>query len=488
VVEKNLEFSSGYDGLTPQELVLLGVRGREAMSTLYEYELTLEVRKDGGLSSADTNGLLTNTCFVHGVEGEGGSFELHGILRRIELIDASSAMPVLYRAILVPQLWNTTRSFRSRVYQDKDVQGIVDEVLALSALEAEWHLAESYPVSEYVVQYEESDFVFISRLLEHWGIAYHFRQDPDGEILAITDSNAFFEPLSGFEELTFNPRLDRSSAQGSVHSILSVFEPQPESLTAREYNWRTPSTPLKVDHDVDTETGVGMQWLYGDHFKDADEGAMVARIRAEQMLNLRETFHGVCSVRGLAPGHKFSLVNCPLPDLNITYLVTSVEPSVSTQADAGDESRQLPFTAVALERDDPPPLPYRSQRVTLKPRIMGFMHGHIDGESPGTAAPIDPQGRYKVLLPLDSVAEVGGKATRWIRMVQASAGMNYGIHFPLHVGIEVAIIHLDGDPDRPVIVGAVPNPETMSPVVQEEATMSRIRTPSGIEISMNDDV
>ena len=116
------------------------------------------------------------------------------------------------------------------------------------------------------------------------------------------------------------------------------------------------------------------------------------------------------------------------------------------------------------------------------------MHGFVDGEAPGTAAPIDDLGRYKILLPLDSVAEPGGRASRFIRMAQPSSGADYGMHFPLHIGVEVVIVHLDGDPDRPVIMASVPNADTVSPVVQGNATQSRIRTSTGIMIEMDDDV
>ena len=86
------------------------------------------------------------------------------------------------------------------------------------------------------------------------------------------------------------------------------------------------------------------------------------------------------------------------------------------------------------------------------------------------------------------MAEPGGKASRYIRMAQPSSGTNYGMHFPLHIGVEVVIVHLDGDPDRPVIMASVPNAETVSPVVQSEATKSRIKTSTGIVMVFDDDV
>ncbi len=485
-----LSFSTSYEDFDPSRLVLREVKGREAMSSLYEYELTFEADTAEGLAWEVIDGLLSNTCFF--AASGSRTVEVHGVLRKMELLEPTLGTPARYRALLVPGLWSTTRSYRSRVYQGKDVQGLVDTVLAGHGLEAEWHLGRGYPESEYTVQYEESDFDFLSRQLEHWGIYYYFRQESDGERLVIADHRMHLESLPGYETLTYNPRLGRSGVAGSVHAIRAVIEPQPAVVMEREYNWRTPTTQLAVGHPVDRWSGHGLQWYYGDHFKDEEQGKLLASIRAEQMLNLRETYDGICSVPGLCPGHKFELLDCPVPELNITYLVTGVEPRIAVDGDGGDESYQYRFTAVALERDAPEVVPYRSQRRTPKPQIHGFMHGFVDGEARGAAAPIDELGRYTIILPMDAAdAEenrLPGKASRKIRMAQASAGQNYGIHFPLHVGTEVAIIHLDGDPDRPVIMASIPNAETVSPVVQDNATQSRIKSRTGILIELDDDL
>jgi type VI secretion system secreted protein VgrG len=115
------------------------------------------------------------------------------------------------------------------------------------------------------------------------------------------------------------------------------------------------------------------------------------------------------------------------------------------------------------------------------------MHARVDGVQVGRAAPIDAHGRYRVLLPWDLYAEEGGRASRWVRMAQPHAGPGYGMHFPLHIGTEVLLAHVGGDPDRPVIVAAIPNPDTTSPVTSVNATQSRIQTRSGIVVEFEDD-
>jgi type VI secretion system secreted protein VgrG len=487
--ENVLVFSSESDLFGHGELVLTLARGHEHLSALYEFELTLEVHREGGLAHDAVRALLARPCSIHQAD-EAGSAEVHGMLAELRMVAAVEGSPVTYRAVLVPRLWKTTRQLNSRVFQDVTVAELVDRVLEFSGLRAEWRLSRDYPRLEYVVQFEESDFAFVSRQLEHWGIWYYFRQEPDGEILVIGDHNRGFEPIPDRDTLSFSPRLGRSGVRGCVHHLGSIHRLPEAVVTVRDYNYLTPSGAIETKRDVEPggAPGFGLRRYYGDHFRDEDEAKVIAQVRAEQLLNRCELYEGICSVPGLAPGHTFELLECPIPELNITYLVTSVAPSLGVTGDHGDEAYEYRFTAVPLERDEPAPVTFRPQRVTARPRITGFMHGVIDGEVPGTAAPIDEQGRYKVVLPLDSGTWPKAKASRWIRMIQPSSGAGYGIHFPLHIGTEVAIIHLDGDPDRPVILGAVPNPATTSPVVQANATQSRIKTSTGIVFELDDDV
>ena len=129
---------------------------------------------------------------------------------------------------------------------------------------------------------------------------------------------------------------------------------------------------------------------------------------------------------------------------------------------------------------------FRPERVTPWPRIHGILHAHIDADTSGDYAQIDELGRYRVRLPFDSSGRQGSSASRWIRLAQPYAGAGYGSHFPLHKGTEVLLAHIDGDPDRPIIVGSVPNPHTISPATSANATQSVVNTASGIRIEMED--
>ena len=238
---------------------------------------------------------------------------------------------------------------------------------------------------------------------------------------------------------------------------------------------------LLAEHPADELTGRGSHWSYGEHYKDAAEGTLLAQVRAEEELCQRETYEANVHAPGLAPGQSFEALDMPVIDLGQQYLVTHSRLEIDSSAGQGTSDYTQNVTAIPFE------MQFRPRRVTAKPRIPGFMHAVVDGEVHGTAAPIDEEGRYKVIMPYDRAAASGGKASRWVRMTQPSAGPDYGMHLPLHIGTEVAVIHMGGDPDRPVIMGSVPNIDTRSPVISGNATQSRIRTRANILFEFEDD-
>ena len=477
--EENLTFETRSGEIAAGDLHPVRASGRQALDTLYEYRIELSSQVDGGLSPDAVQDMLRYPCRLELSPSAGQpAAEIHGILSEIELRSMTSPDEALYEAVLRPRLWKTTLPFNSRVFQDKDVSQILAAVLGDSGVPHELRLDATYPVRSYVVQYAETDFAFLSRLMEHWGIFYFFEQGPDGEVMILGDSKNAFAPLDEFETIPFAAEAtSRVEDGGHVLSLSRRYKVRPEKVRLEDYNWRTPQVKPEGEAEADTATGFGTQRYYGEHIKDPSEGAMLAQVRAEQLQVEREVYHGTSTLRALAPGHRFELSGYPVGDLDQEYVVTSVEHTSGVESGGFRQG----FTAI------PYSVPHRPQRVAPRPKINGFMHAVVDGTTPGMAAPIDEQGRYKVVMPYDAYGEPGNaNASRWVRMSQTSSGPDYGFHFPLHIGIEVAIAHLDGDPDRPVIVGATPNPDTSSPVTSADSTKSRIKTKSGILIEFED--
>lgn len=480
-------FESRSSEVTPEDVVLTRVAGAETISDLYRYELGFTVVGDGGLSPEAQQDLLRNPCRI--VFGRADDpHEVFGMLSRIRMLSTGSARNARFTATLVPRLWTTTMIHRSRVFQDLDVPGIVKAVLEehglMEGTAFEMRLDASYPVSEYTVQYQETDFDFINRLMEHFGIFYFFRQNPDGEHLVFGDSNRAFDRLLEDGETVEYFRADLPpGVVAAVHTLEREVMQRPQGVVLRDYNWRTPTVQLHAEAPADAVTGIGFHNHYGEHFKSPSDGAFLAQIRAEQLLVDQERYAMETSIAHLAPGHRFELAGHPFGEMDKEYVATRME-RTAIQGQDGAEATSYAERTEAI----PYSVTYRPARRTAKPKILGLMHGHVDGELPGTAAPIDEFGRYKVLLPYDLVGEGGGKASRWIRLAQPASGAGFGIHFPLHIGVEVAISHVDGDPDRPVIVASPPNAQTITPVNSENATQSKIRTQTGIRITFDDDV
>jgi type VI secretion system secreted protein VgrG len=471
--------------LAPGAFRVLEMRGFEAIHQLYEFELTLQLMESEPLDSEAAETVLRSPVVLG--FGERGMLEhpWHGILRELELTHAHG---FVYRAVMVPALWYTTQTFRTRVFLDLSVPEIVRRVLTDHGLAAGEHyelaLSASYPTREYVLQYAESDFDFIARLMEHEGIFFFFDQGEHGELMVIGDSSSAFREIPGRASLKFDPRADITFAGGAIHTVSKRYRIVPQHMVLREYQPDLPSLPMQSDRAIDTK-GFGWVELHGENTIDRGDQQRICRVRAEERTLERHMHGGLSSVRGLHAGHRFRLEGHPFGELDDIELVTiSMRHSIMQ----GHDRTQVGGRAFGSEIDLlPHAIPYRPARITPRARIDGVIHAKIDGENPGVPAPLDDQGRYKVLLPFDVAGAVGGKASAWMRMTQTFSGPGYGMHFPLHVGADVLIAHVEGDPDRPVIVGALPTPSAISPVVQENATQSVVRSKANIVVELEDD-
>ena len=476
-----VHFDPGNAGLGDAPILGVTGQGWQSLSTLYEYRVLIEVGVEGGLDDDALDELLRNPVRV--AFGAAMDSEVHGVVRDLEMLSTRPNESTQYWLTIVPKLYYLTLTRHTRVFQEASHLDIVKSVLEEHGLAAESHYLDRcngrYAPQEYTVQYQETDFDFVSRLLEYNGVHYHFIQEPDGEVLVLGDDNKAFQAVPGFEEMTYDATSSRPDEDEPYVTTLRRFRrPRAARVVVREYNWRTPTTTLRFEHAVDERTGHGSLDFFGEHFKNDGDGQQIARLRAEEHRVAGDVVSGQTASRRLRPGARFRLTGHPNPDLDREYVVTAVEESIAL-GEGGAYAKR--FEAI------PETVPYRPARRVAWPKVDGIVNAKVDGEARSTATPIDEQGRYKVVLPLDERGTTGGRASRWVRAAQPSAGGAYGFHFPLHIGTEVVIGHVNGDPDRPIIVGAVPNAETESPVVRDNATHSRMRTGSGIVIELDDD-
>jgi type VI secretion system VgrG family protein len=502
--EKHVELKFESKALGAETFSVLRFSGEEAISQLYRFEIDLVSEEP----DIDQDAVLGQPATLTIQRGDDGTpRKVHGILAEFEQGQEGRFGHYRYRAVLVPRLWLLSLSRQNQIYQNKSVVDIVEEELmgaqdkgpaelaaiGLTGQDFEFRVTGSYPVREYVVQYQETDLDFVSRLLEHNGIFYYFEQGDTHEKIVFCDDNVGFPAVVPDSKIPYNPASGTSSAgeDGYEESVGSLNRAQRQitgRMIVKDYNYRTPTTPLQGEADID-DLGHGLISEYGNHFKNPEEGQALAKVRAQEILCRKVEFVGKADRMAFAAGTPFTLKGHYNSGFDQDYVLTRVTHS-GTQAyaeatgfpevDANDSDYRNEFTAIPFQ------VPFRPARLAPKPKLHGVMNGHIDSAGPGTRAEIDSEGRYKLVMPIDLSGTAGGKATRWVRMAQPYGGGQQGMHFPLHKGTEVIWTCIGGDPDRPIITGVVPNPLNKSVINAESHTKNRIQTASGILIEIED--
>ncbi len=479
-------------------LQVAAFHGVEGMSTLFRIELELMSGKadlDGEtILAADAwLGIKQPTVLASGKRGV-QLLQIHGVLANFEQ-HGKGDEGVRYRAMLVPRLWRLSLTSQSRIFQDLTVVEIVEQVLKDHGFEPEDFefraKGRTYPKREYVVQYQESDLAFISRLLEHDGIFYFFEHSEKRTTVVFGDQPDACTKVSGAASFIYRKqvggtRKEDALVEESVFELTMQQRPVTAQVVLGDYNYRSPDAPMFPTAEVSSPAAFGHQYEYGDHFKDDDEGKALAGVRGEEIACRKRLFRGVSDARGFRAGGVFSLAEHYRGDVNIDQLLIEVNHQGSqgfAKADADDHPTAAyinDFTAI------PANVVFRPKRVTPKPAVMGTLIAKVDAAGDGQYAEVDDQGRYKLKFTFDRSDKKDGKASRFVRMAQPYAGDDMGMHFPLHKGTEVIVTHVNGDPDRPLIAASVPNPKTGSKVTGSNQSQSMIRSGGGNSITMED--
>ncbi len=468
----------------PPKSHVVSVRGREAISEPYRFEIGLRI--DDENFDMDAAIRARGTLEVH--RGDGGDpTVIHGMLASMELVHQWRDT-ALYRAVLVPRLWNLGISRHSRVFTDNTIPEILEAVLKFGGLEAgsfELRLRGTYPTREHVFQYRESNLAFLTRWMDRLGMYYFFEAGDDGEKLVITDvKSSHAEARSDAVRYVPDSAAD-AMANDALDTFHCVRTALPATVKLLDYDHTKPTLDVSGSASVGTG-GVGEVHLHDQNFRNPEEGARLARVRAEALLATEKIFHGRGRVFGLKSGYCFKLDEHPRAAFNAEYLVVELEHFVNQSAnDAttkrllglrddeegfGSDEYGIRFKAILAGTQ------FRSPERALWPRIDGYEAATVCGDAESTYAQLDDEGRYKVRIHCDESDLLDGKASTWVRMIQPHGGGKEGFHFPLRKGTEVLIVFLGGDPDQPVLAGVVPNAHTPSPVTRGNHTLNVLQT------------
>ncbi|HET6567233.1 MAG TPA: type VI secretion system tip protein TssI/VgrG, partial [Rhodothermales bacterium] len=526
-------FSFECSGLDTETFQVVAFDGAEELSRLYSFHVEL-VSTDPEIAFKDVVNKPATLTMMRGLD----AVPIGGIVAHFEQL-GGTADQFVYHAVLVPSLWRLGLFHRSRVFQKMKVDEIISEILKDGGLtDYRIGLNGSYAPKEYCVQYRESDLDFISRLMEHEGLYYFFEQSDSGEILVIADDRSFSEPITGDSALPY----DHADTLRGEREIVRDVSYQERIVTGKvvlkDYNYRTPDTDLKVESSLNSEMP-GLYYDYGEGYADAGEGKRLAKVRNEELEAGRRLLSATSNCEAMRAGYLFELEEHFRPDLNDKYLITRVQhrgtqrralglSGASTlQAGAADSLRQIglagqvaapPSLATirdgtsntilpgeragrvagnGVKADEEPPdyenlvicipasVQYRPPRRTPQPHIPGIMTAKLETAG-GDYAYVDDEGEYRAKMYFDLGDATDGTATLPIRMAQPYSGAGYGMHFPNHAGAEVVFACIDGDVNRPVALGTVPNPNNGSPVKADNKMQNLIRTMAGNEILLDD--
>lgn len=467
------------------------LQGREAISEPYLHRISF--RADAEIASTDVVGEGARVI----LRNEAGTLVVHGVVVELVAEDPLGDQGHVYAVSIAPRLKLLDLNRQNQVYGSNSkvsvrdlIEGELNGTLAANrghmTIAHELHLSASYRQREFIVQYNETDLAFLSRWCESNGIFYFFKQGDSAETVVFGDSNVAFVAAA----LPQLPYRNGHSLLVSRHAAVTSFgfraRPVSKSVVLREYNPEKPALLLRSTAAVEPgKSGTVVE--YGQYFIEPDEGDHLAKVRAEEIGCRAKIFRGISNAPQLRPGVFFDLQDHPT--LDERYLVIAVEHEVSTPAptgfgeavDNGGKPYSNRFEAIPLS------VAFRPERKTPRPMAAGLFNAFVDGETDGTRAEVDGHGRYKVRLRYDEGDSADGKASEFVRKAEPYAGpADTGMHFPLLKGTEVVLSCVNGDIDRPIIVGAVPNPLTPNVVGNRNQTINRFRSPSGTMFEMND--
>ena len=439
--------------------------GREELGRLFEYQLELLSER----ADIEPESLLGTNATVS-LELDDGSSQryFNGYITRFT-VQGSARTPAfksnvgyVYLATISPGLWFLTRAANSRIFNAMSINDIVMQVLQSSSLVTVDNQVGTTETRNFVVQYRETDFSFISRLMEHAGLYYYFKHDDGSHKMVLVDQASKHAATPNLSTLTFAGS-DRS--QTTLSSFVMVSEVRSGAYATADYNYLTPNTRISaVSSDAKSHDNAGFEMFDSPADTTTSSFAQTyAKIRSEEHACGYQVGHGQGTERNVQVGFKITLTDHTVDALNQEYLVVAHSfVAINNTADSGgsEASFECRFEAI------PAATQFRTMRTTPRPVIAGTQTALVvadfrtDTDESGGSDPIGSNlGRVKVRFFWDRY----GSDSCWARVSTPWAGKGYGFQNMPRIGEEVLVQFLEGDPDRPVVIGRVHNAENTPP-------------------------
>ena len=460
-------------------LLLHSMTGKEELGRLSACELHL-LSEDHDISFDDL--LAQNvTVRVDTLGGEPRYFNGY-VSRFVQVGDLGDL--ARYQATVVPWLWFLTRAADCRIFQEMTVPDIIEDVFRdFGFTDYKRLLDGNYPPREYCVQYRETAFDFVSRLMEQEGIHYFFQHENGKHTLVLADDASAHDTFPGYEQIRFHNEDEAVTDYEYIFGLTVARAVRTGTYSLNDYDFESPKKSLQTRSQVrrDHSNADFERYDYPGHYTQFDDGERYARIRVQELQSEHEIIRGRGIARGLAPGFVFELTEHPRPDKCRQYLVTAADYSMKSNlfdSSGAPIDAEPTFTCrfTAVERE----VAYRPRRITPHPIVEGPQTATVVGPK-GEEIHTDKYGRVKVHFHWDRHGKADENSSCWIRVAQVSAGKKWGAAFTPRIGQEVIVEFLEGNPDRPIITGRVYNANNMPPYeLPGDKTISTVRTNSSL--------
>jgi type VI secretion system secreted protein VgrG len=431
------------------DLLVRRVAGREALSAPFRFEVAFEPRSGEPLELRD---LVGKAALLRLERPDGTARLVHGMAAAVELAGWDRDRP-RYRAVLLPRLGLLRQTLQSRVFQDRSAVEAVQAVLGEGQVGVRLALRADPPKRGFFVQYRETDADLVARLLEEEGIFTWYEHGEEDHVLVLGDDVSACPAVPGSASLPHRAGETFGEGEGDEHvaEVSLAGAVRPDRAALRDFDFEKPALDLTASQALG-RSGIE-RYEYPAGYTDPAEGKRRARLRIEELRGGEEGLEGRSNCLRLAPGLRFEIEGHPDPAMSGDLVVAELVHG-AVQTEAAGEVAAVEHHYRNWFRALPTRLPHRPPRRARRPALPGVQTATVAGP-PGEEIHPDAHGRIKVKLRWDREGPDDDRASCWIRVAQAWAGPGFGASFVPRAGQEVVVSFLEGDPDRPLVVGSV---------------------------------
>ena len=463
-------------------LLLQGFRGQESVSRLFHFDLYMHsenrsIKMESIVGKKATVVIVLPDKKERYINGIISSFAQAGSTP-LEM-GTTPKIFAYYSATLVPHFWMLTRTSDCRIFQEMTAPDIITKIFEEHKLDFKNHLHGDFNRREYAVQYRETDFNFVSRLMEEEGIFYFFKHEADKHSLVLANDPDEFKSIPQHGDISYKSLIGEDKLRDVITEWTVGQEVRPGRYVINDFDFKKPT--------FDLTSGVGGKderkleiYDYPGEYVTREEGERLVGMRMHEQESPMIVATGASTCRGFTAGYKFKMKDHYRRDFNKEYVITSNYIS----SDQGTNYRTTGVDATEFFQYSnqiqciPSPAPFRPARLTPVPFMQGPQTAIVVGP-PGEEIYVDQYGRVKVQFHWDREGKYNEKSSCWMRVSQNWAGKRWGAMFTPRVGQEVIVDFLEGDPDQPIITGRVYNGNAMPPYeLPAEKTRSTIKSDS----------